>query len=452
MSRRITERVVAYRGHRAATAELTWAQRYMYDVVVSLRGQHAHLNFVSRMPVPDGTGIEDACTAIAALIARHEVLRTGFRTDPDGVPRQRVHAEGTLAVPVLDVATDAEADAVVSELHSADGFDDPERPVAARIETRDGAVTAVTLAVGHVAVDQGAMRLLERDFAGLVAGGALGDAVEQPVDRARWEAGPDGRRRNEAALRYAAEQLDGAAPTLYRRPRTQPCEPRYWIGELQSPAAGRSIRAVGRRLRVPLSAVVLGVFARLIAHDNDLPATTMLVIAGNRVGPDAAEYPGQLAQFAPVTVPAEPTFAASVRAAGRALALAYRHGQYDPVAFDQLLGDIGRRRGGELDLTTTLNFHTGDPGAVPVRRTAPDGPPTETTFRWKAKLPVENYKLYLDAGVDDALWLSLRIDTAVITPEAAEAFLRRMESLVLELADDEAPVAAIAAPAAGAGT
>nr|BFE56253.1 hypothetical protein GCM10020063_007790 [Dactylosporangium thailandense] len=434
---------VRFEGGRGGEAPLTWAQRFMYDVVESLRGQDTHLNFHIRADVPAGASTEAVGAAVRTLVERNEVLRTRFHPGPDGEPVQTVLPSGTVEIGLVDgVGPDG-----VEDFCAAVRFADHEWPLRVSLLCDDDEPRHLVVTVGHAAVDQWAAALLGDQLTALLAGDALSAPPEgeQPLDRARFEGSPEGEQLRERTLGHLEAQLRAAQQTLFPAASRAPESPRYWIGELDSPLGGIAIRKAARRLRVPATAVLLGLFAIFVGERGRTGAPLMLIIAGNRHTEAAMRYVGQLAQFTATTVPVDPdSVAATVRAASRGLLESYSFGQYPTLELERLVETVGTRRGVALDLTTTLNVHHSDADMSPVSDEAFAEAVAKyadaTTFGWLSKLEVENYKLYLDARVDDRLHLWLRTDTAVISPAGTEALLRGMEHAMVRLATGDLKV------------
>ena len=141
-----------------------------------------------------GVRRRDVAEATAALIARHESLRTTYV--PGDPPRQRVAAAG---VQLLEVCSPGEgqwgprdrpavAGALVRWLRESP-HPGP-RPVRMAVAIAPGAgdrVIACATAFTHLAVDNGSIEILKRDFAALLGDPPRGQAGRpgyQPLDQA----------------------------------------------------------------------------------------------------------------------------------------------------------------------------------------------------------------------------------------------------------------------------
>src|ERR1700722_13772106 len=218
---------VEFSRERGGEGPLTLGQLNMY---MWLSGSPAHFYALlcAELPVPAVVSVNDAAAAVAALIARHESLRTSYL--PGEQPRQRVAASG---VQLLEVCSLGEgeweardrplvAEALIRWLR---GAPDPVRtPLGVAVAIAPGAgdqVIACAAGFSHLAVDRGAIEVLRRDFDFLLGDPArrpAGRPGHQPVDQAELEAPPAERRRADAALAYLQEQSRRAPRCLYILP------------------------------------------------------------------------------------------------------------------------------------------------------------------------------------------------------------------------------------------
>src|SRR5215472_12485739 len=163
---------VEFAGDRGGEGPLTLGQLCVY-VFVSRVPDHLYALLCAELPVPAMLSLGDATGAIAALIARHESLRTTFV--PGEPPRQRVAASGVLMLEVCSLGEGqwgprdrpAVAEALLRWLRESP--DPGRRPVriAVAIDAGDQ-VIACAAGFTHVAMDHGGIEVLKRDFAGLL--------------------------------------------------------------------------------------------------------------------------------------------------------------------------------------------------------------------------------------------------------------------------------------------
>ncbi|WP_304452146.1 non-ribosomal peptide synthetase [Nocardiopsis sp. YSL2] len=153
----------------------------------------------------DGTVDEEALrAAVGRVLLRHPVLRTAFRSTPDGRPVAAV--TDAVGDPLRVVATDDPA--AVERAERERPFDVGTAPLL-RLCLLHGPVTRLVLTCHHLILDGWSLALLLRELLALYAGADLPPA---PDHRAHptWLASRDA----PAARRAWERALEGAAPTL----------------------------------------------------------------------------------------------------------------------------------------------------------------------------------------------------------------------------------------------
>ena len=277
--------LVEFAGERAGEGPLTLGQLDVYTWTSSIP-DHPHGVLRVELPVPAMASVGDVAGAVAALIARHETLRTTFV--PGERPRQRVAGSGVLVLEACSLGEGkwgpadrpAVAGALIRWLRESP---DPGRPVrvAVAVAPDDGdRVIACAAGFTHLAVDHGAIEIIKRDFAGLLAGpgrlaaraGSAGRAGHQPLDQAELEATPAERARAEAALDYLREQFSRIPRCLYALPGARPSGESLAV-ELFSAAGAMAVRQVAARTRASRSSVVLAAVCAVVARRARLPGT-----------------------------------------------------------------------------------------------------------------------------------------------------------------------------------
>src|SRR5258708_10320243 len=192
---------------------------------------HFYAILCGEVPVPAMVSVNDVAGAAAVLIARHESLRTSYV--PGQERRKRVAAAGVQLLEVCSLGEGqwgprdrpAVAEALIRWLRESP--DPGRRPVRMAVAIAPGAgdrVIACAARFSHLAVDHGAIEVLERDFAGLLGDPArrpAGPPGHQPLDQAELEATPAERRKADAALAYVQEQ----SRRFPRRPDALPGPP-----------------------------------------------------------------------------------------------------------------------------------------------------------------------------------------------------------------------------------
>src|SRR5580692_226298 len=241
---------VEFTGERAGEGPLALGQLDLYDWLIK-NPDHLYAILCVELPVSAVVPVGDVAGATAALIARHETLRTTYV--PGEPPRQQVAAAG---VQLLEVCSPGEGkwgpqdrpavgEAVLRWLRESP---DPERRlvrVAVAIAPDMGdRVIACAAAFSHLAVDHDSIEVLKRDFAGLLGDPARRPADRpghQPLDQAELEATPAEQRRADAALAYLGDQERRIPHCLYALPGARPSGESLVV-ELSSVAAAMAVR------------------------------------------------------------------------------------------------------------------------------------------------------------------------------------------------------------------
>src|SRR5258707_12653381 len=249
--------LVEFTGERAGEGPLTLGQLDCY-MWLSGMPDHFYAILCAELPVPAMVSVNDVAKAAAVLIARHESLRTSYV--PGEQPRQRVAAAGVQLLEVCSLGEGqwgprdrpAVAEALIRWLRESP--DPGRRPVRMAVAIAPGAgdrVIACAARFSHLAVDHGAIEVLERDFAGLLGDPARrppGPPGHQPLDQAELEATPAERRRADRALDSLREQSRRIPRCLYALPGAR-ASGESLAGELWSVAAALARGRGGGRPR-----------------------------------------------------------------------------------------------------------------------------------------------------------------------------------------------------------
>jgi hypothetical protein len=301
---------VEFTGERAGEGPLTLGQLDLYDWL-SQNPDHLYVILCVELPVPAMVSVDDVAEAVAVLIARHESLRTSYL--PGEQPRQRVAASGVQLLEACSLGAGqwgppdrpAVAGALVRWLRESP--DPGRRPLRVAVAIAPGAgdrVIACAAAFSHLAVDQGSIEILQRDFAGLLgdpAGRPPGPPGHQPLDQAELEATPAERRRAGTALHYLREQSRRIPRCLYALPGARPSGESLAV-ELSSVAAAMAVRRVAARTRASRSSIVLAAICAVVARRASYQELVLPLSSSNRFEPHLVNYVGSLAQSSIATV------------------------------------------------------------------------------------------------------------------------------------------------------
>jgi len=446
---------VEFAGERAGEGPLTLGQLNNYKWL-SLIPDDVYARLCAELPVPEVVSVKDVAGAVAALIARHESLRTTFV--PGDPPRQRVAAAG---IQLLEVCSPGEGqwgpqdrvavgEAVLRWLRESP---DPGRPVRIAVAIapdRGDRVIACAAAFSHLAVDHDSIEVLKRDFAGLLGDPAqrpVGQPGHQPLDQAELEATPAEQRRADAALAHLGDQERRIPRCLYALPGARPSgEP--LVVELSSVAAAMAVRRVAARTRTSRSSVVLAAICAVVARRAGYGELAFPLTSSNRFERHLVNYVGPLAQNS----------AAAVEIAGRSfdelaghtwtrVAEASRHARYDPVRRDAMDELIERERGMHLNRRQLFNnlvpeSWSGLTAGVGYQPEEMDVALARTELRWRPA-PVNGTPIQFSLSqVDGCLRLELWNADAGLLPRAElESVLMAVERLLVAAAHGDVPAA-----------
>lgn len=166
--------------------------------------------------------------ALAAVVDRHQVLRTVFRLE-DGGPRQAVvdGAPVPFTVDDLDASGAADRLAELVDREASDPFDLEAGPLVRARLIRTSELTSTFVAVfHHIVWDEWSLRVFERELAELYRSELDGRQAELPelpvqyADYASWQH-ESGAERLEEQLRYWEDRLAGA-PSSVNLPTDRP--------------------------------------------------------------------------------------------------------------------------------------------------------------------------------------------------------------------------------------
>jgi hypothetical protein len=355
---------VEFTGQRAGEGPLTLGQLDVYTWANSAPDV-IYATLYVELPVPAVVSVDDVARATAALIARHESLRTAYL--PGEQPRQRVAASGVQLLEVLSLGEGqwgprdrpAAAESLISWLRvSPDPARRPVRVAVAIAPCPGDRVIACAAGFSHVAVDQGAIEILKRDFAALLGDPARRPADRprhQPLDQAELEATAAERRKADEALAYLRGQSQRIPGFLYALPGARVSGESLAV-ELSSVAAAMAVRRAAARTRTSRSAIVLAAICAVVAHRANYQELVLPLVSSNRFEPHLVSYVGAVAQLAFATVEiGERSFDELAGHTWTAVMEASRHARYDNVKRDAMNALIGHERGLRLNYEPLFN-------------------------------------------------------------------------------------------------
>jgi hypothetical protein len=423
-------------GMDAGTAELTWGQRFVWDILRSLAPANHYLNIRFRVHLPADVTRDRVLTALHTLVRRHEALRTRFPAGPDGEPRQQCDPPGV--PPVEFRETDPGGVRRLAGQEEERLWREPFRP-AVQWPLRVSVIVAgdrprqVVFVLSHLAADAWGCTVLRREFLDLVRDPAAEQprAGWQPRARAAYERSAPARAGNDLALAYWRRVLETMPPTAFPVPPEAGETPLFPGVALQSVALAAAVRAVAARHRVGPAAVLLAVLATAIGIRTGTDRVPLFLAAGNRFTPVDAASVGTFYQGAPAVIRVDAgSLAGTIRHAHRASTMAYLRGQSDPR-------DVARLLAPGIDLSSTVNVVPEPAGAVPPAVHDVAGLRAMTASTRVSDLDGrdrEQLKLYLHVkSLRSRAVLELFTDSRYLTASAARKLLAGLELVLIEL-------------------
>ncbi|MGA3539830.1 condensation domain-containing protein [Micromonosporaceae bacterium DT194] len=460
MNLRIHDRL-PFQGDRSLTVALTWGQRAMWPTAAAFANPHTAVNLSRTVPLSARLDVDlpRVGQALAALVGRHESLRTRIRL-VDGELRQVTAARGRL--PLLTVVADApdpdgaRTAARVRQWWGPQPFDHgAEWPLRAVAVLVDGRVRQLVLVFDHSVVDFHAVEILLRELRLLLVRGVVTTAAGlQSADVAMREREAQ-RWRSARAVAYwvrefgllpagpfgeAARVPGGGMGSGPSGPARGP-SPRYCQGTLVSGAVEAASRLLAIRYRTSTATAILAATAAVSAARAGAQTSGVMTMANNRFPPGYAEVISKLNQIGlcRVDLTGRPDFAELLARTRRGALAGYRHAYYDPAALAHAFA------GEDNDLATALapfcclndiRLPRPEPVSLPGGDTATPGtftwadPPA--AFGWRCRIQIVD-------GVPGTLGLVITADTRYLPAEQAEGLLREIEAFLVAAACDAAP-------------
>ena len=279
---------VRFSGGGTGEAPLSWGQQALWQV---MRDKQTWLPIGAWLPLPPGTTVADAAADLRFVMSQYPSLRTRLRFDPDG-PKQVVSGSGEIPLEIVD-APDGADPAEVAERVRQHYFDRAydfatEWPLRMAVIRHRGALTHRVWVMCHLVTDgTGALVILD-DLAHRDHADSDAVAARPPLEQARWQRSPAGRRQNDAALRYWENML--RTVSVRRFPEGAGTDrPRYWQAQLDSPAMDLALRAVAARTGAEVSSVLLTAFAVALVRVTGVNPVVTVLLVNNRFRPGRSE-------------------------------------------------------------------------------------------------------------------------------------------------------------------
>ncbi|WP_285503776.1 condensation domain-containing protein [Actinokineospora sp. NBRC 105648] len=431
--------LIPFQGEGSGEADLTWGQIGIWQALAR-SGESRTVG--GSTPLPPGSTVEQAATALAAVVGRHQALRTRL-VFTEGRPRQCLSDSGEVPLEIVDAgaADPAVVAADLRERYASVPFDyEREWPIRMGVVRRDGEVTHMVAVYLHLSLDAGGLDVLVAEF-GQANTELTPVTALPPLEQARQQQQPAALRQSAASLRYLDHVLRTASPSRFGPPKRDGV-PEFRQVRYRSPALRLATDAVARRAGTSTSPVLLACFAVALARCGASNPVLAMLMVSNRFRPGFADSVSSVVQISPYLIDvAGTTLGEAVARAARSTMNAYKHAYYDPDAQDEVVDRVVAERGEPVDFSCFFNDRRKS-DRVP----AAAAEPTEaelfaaldrSALRWEDGPGLPRQKLYLNVDDPaDTVELVMSVDTRYFGAAETEAVVRAVESVAVSAALD----------------
>ncbi|MFF5227828.1 condensation domain-containing protein [Dactylosporangium sp. NPDC000521] len=412
---------VTFEGGGAGTGPLSWGQ---LDIWLKMTTLGHSLALGGTRPLPPGTSPEDVAGELRYLMSRYESMRTRLVFDGDGPPHQVVHGAGSIDLEVLDDVDPAEVEA----RYRAVPFDHVrEWPVRMAVVRTAGVCSHAVLIMSHLVMDgAGAVRMMAETDARTDAPVEGHSALEQ----ARRQASPAGVRQNAASLRHWDTHLR-AIPDPGLAPSRDVRTPRHWTGVLRSTLLPSALRAAALRAGVEPAPALPAAFAIAFAQVTGVTVVPLRLISSNRYRSGLAGVVAPVSQMGLCVIDTAGDFTDVLHRTRRAALAAYKHAYFNRFDLDAVIAAVVADRGPQFALDLSLNDRRLGGELQDVPR------PERSEFTWIDRSDEPSSALFLSVdGSDEAVEITMYVDSHLLAPDDAEAMLWAMESIAVAAAPE----------------
>jgi condensation domain-containing protein len=442
--------LIAFKGRDSGADELSWGQQELWR---AMRRRNVWIPLASVVALPAGTTVEDVAAKLRFMMGRYPTLRTRLRFDPDRT-RQVLAEEGMVPLDIVDAPADVDprwaAHRFCVQYMDRDYDFVQEWPVRMAVLRHGGVPAYQILVLCHLVLDGEGAAVMASELAGWdpkAGSGIPAPSPMSPLEQARRQRLPAARRQSEAALRHWEGILRAASRRRSGNLNHQ-VRPRYWKGQLNSPATHRAVRMIAARTRVDTSAVLLALYAVALARITGMNPVPVQLMVSNRFRPEFAGTVSPVAQHGLSMIDvADMTIDAVAVETGRRALATHKHAYYDPRRLDELISRINQERGDEVELGFFFNdrrfrsrsreqgaSHGGSTASAQVCTVLP-----RSNFEWIMTEDVEFTEpvhLFVEDVDDDpdTLGLTVSADTRCLPPQCMEALTRAIEQIAVDAA------------------
>ncbi|RST08707.1 non-ribosomal peptide synthetase [Streptomyces sp. WAC07149] len=398
-------------------------------------------NMTLNLRFPGGIHLPALRDALAALTARHEILRTRYITDTDGEPVQETAAAFTVPLAVEHAPRDGGWQALVADTANRP-FDLAQAPPlnATVIRCDDGA-DVLCLAMHHILTDGRSQLVLQNDLTALYDACAAGVPADLPPPAgtyAQYTATQHGRLTTDhlqRGLEHWRGELAGFEPLELPTDRPRPARRSttgHKIRTMLPADLTLRLRQYAFRRRVALSSVLLAAFQAVLSLQTGQDDITIGTVFTGRDDPAFHDTVGFFVNTVAVRtdLAATATVRAHVRLTHAKVTAAHA---YQDIPFERVVDALRpARTAGRDALFDVLHVHHGE---MP-----PDREPgtTHTVHRARWSAPTVRFDLELDTAlVEDRLAVTFNHRTDLYHPATITGLRDRFVRLLRETVHDD---------------
>jgi hypothetical protein len=431
--------VVPFAGEGSGTGELTWGQQTIWRGIMG-KGAPVWLN--GCQAVPEGTTLQDVADLLSFIVSRHQSLRTRLVVE-DGIALQQVvSSSGELHLDVMDAPDDADP-YVFAKARDAEWEEGPldyasEWPVRMAVIRHRGVPTHWIMAMCHMVSDAFGVGVLLADMKARDPDKPI--VGKHPLEEARWQSSPAGKRCSTAAEKYWERALREIHPRRF--PDAPPPGKPDPSGRVtfDSRAAYQALQIIGARVKADTSPVLLAATAVSLSRVTGLTPATPRVYVNNRFRPGLSSIVSPIAQTCPCAIDvAGITFDEAVRRAYYASMRAFKYAYFVPVRIREILAAVSAERGEKIDVSLIYNdrriersrdINDTIPTLADVRASLP-----QTTLTWDTREREDLCNINI-IDSPDTVRILLLADGSYVYRAQVEALLRGIETILVEAALD----------------
>jgi Condensation domain len=445
----VTEKVlVPFSGEGTGSGGLSWGQQTIWR---EFEATGAPIWLTGMRPRRPGWTVEAEADEVAFMIGRNQSLRTRLIVDPGQPVRQVLYDRGELHLQVIDtedsedpllVAKDLEERWKDHELVYDFGNDWPVRMALIR---HRGKPAYYVRATSHIVTDGYGALAMYQDLRARdpVTGRPSGPITAmEPLEQARWQASPAGRRRSHMSEQYWERVLRDIPTRRFGKP-ADPADEQFGRMIFDSRAAFLAVQAIAARTGVATAPVLLAAVAVAMARATGVNPLVPRLYVSNRFRPRLATTVSPISQTCPCPVDvAGASFDEAVKRAYYASLVAYKNAYFEPVKIRELVASVSEERGEPMDLAFLYNDVRIDSprdavGSVPSRQEIQEALPlTKITFQAKPRL--EGHCSIMFENSPDTINMMMAVNAQYLGLDQVREFLRELEAVVVCAAFDPA--------------